>query len=136
MAHEEIINMITIRDISEDIRDTDRSNMRLVSFGHDDEKVYCTFNIFSYDFLQEISDYNSLFYEMLTNDNLTFQEKLDYFDRLRFNNQFKDAPKDLKLPKIVDKSFPLVYKKNNICKFSYISVESSSRNINGKFFIK
>ncbi|HQJ57240.1 MAG TPA: hypothetical protein PLH46_06330 [Caldisericia bacterium] len=147
MNKEELFNLITPRQFVEELENFDSSNMKFSGFESDDEKVFCKFKMFSDNFLNNtILNYDKLIYDTLTCDNLSFQEKIDYFNNCEkiFNN--KEYEERCKKYMNVNRKFfvyeaefkditiPLVYKKNNICRFQYISYEPANRS--GKVFIK
>ncbi len=121
MTREEALDLITPRQFIEELQGLDPANMKYdtISFPVNTDRIDCSFRIFDPIFMNGLLENNETIYAVLESDDLTFQEKLEYLN-------------GLKHIVVQTKNFnmPLLYKKNNICKFNYI------KNHSGKVFIK
>lgn len=127
MTHDDILNMIIPRQFVPEIEDLDPTNMEFWKFINCDDLIECKFTMFSSVFLKKLSTQNETVYEILMCDDLTFREKFDYLKSLEMYDS-RNNVYDYYV------NIPLVYKKNNICKFNYIFHENS--NPNRKMYIR
>lgn len=121
MTHNDILNMIIPRQFVPEIEDLDPSNMKYdtISFPVNTDRIDCSFRIFDPIFMKHLLENNETIYAVLESDDLTFQEKLEYLNGLKHL-----------IVQTKNFNIPLVYKKNNICKFNYI------KNYSEKVYLK
>jgi hypothetical protein len=121
MTREEVLDLITPRHFVEELENFDPAHMKYdtISFPVNTDRIDCSFRIFEPIFMKHLLENNETIYAVLESDDLTFQEKLEYLNGLKHLT-------------VRTKNFniPLLYKKNNICKFNYIKAHS------GKVYLK
>lgn len=132
MTREEVLDLITPRQFVEELENFDPAHMMFDLLEFKDDLIECRFNVFSDDFLNTVLEYNTLIYDTFKCDDLTFKEKWDYYKKIgkifkekeyeekckTHLNVFKtDYEVNITFTKLI---LPLLYKKNNICKFHYI----------------
>lgn len=127
MTREQALNQITPRQFVEELENFDPANMEFWKFINCDDLIECKFILFSSVFLKKLSTQNETVYETLMCNDLTFREKFDYLKSLEMYDSRNNVYDHYE-------NIPLVYKKNNICKFNYIYHENS--NPNRKMFIR
>ena len=121
MTHNDILNMIIPRQFVPEIEDLDPANTKYdtISIPANTDRIDCSFRIFDPIFMKQLLEHNETIYAVLESGDLTFQEKLEYLNGLKHL-----------IVQTKNFNIPLLYKKNNICKFNYI------KNHSGKVFIK